>query len=483
MSLKIYNVLSKKREEFVPREDGKVKMYACGITVSGDAHIGHAYQAIIFDTIKKYLEYSGYKVTYVRNYTDVDDKIIVKARSLGVNPLDYANKMIDKTDRELSLLGVDKPTICARATECIDDMIKFIQKLIDAGHAYSTDSGNVFFRVSSFPEYGKLSRIVASDNISSVRKEMEPDKIDDRDFALWKTAGADEIFWQSPWGVGRPGWHIECSTMSMKFLGETIDIHGGGRDLIFPHHENEIAQSESLTGKPFVLYWLHNGLIKINDQKMSKSLNNGILIEDMLRDYNYEVIRMTLLENSYRSDINIVDGIFEQNEEKVYMIYKLFDTIDKLGNGCIVNYDCDEYKEIDREFRSAMDNDFNTSVAISLLFGYISEMNILVRKKDIQRLVDIKYALVNIYKVLGLLQQDSRKVVEDIKAKYIDIYKIDVLEVDRLLKKRQSMREEKNYLEADKIRDILLDKGIVVKDIGGEVLWDIDISLINKNRL
>ena len=316
MSLKIYNVLSKKREEFVPREDGKVKMYACGITVSGDAHIGHAYQAIIFDTIKKYLEYSGYKVTYVRNYTDVDDKIIVKARSLGVNPLDYANKMIDKTDRELSLLGVDKPTICARATECIDDMIKFIQKLIDAGHAYSTDSGNVFFRVSSFPEYGKLSRIVASDNISSVRKEMEPDKIDDRDFALWKTAGADEIFWQSPWGVGRPGWHIECSTMSMKFLGETIDIHGGGRDLIFPHHENEIAQSESLTGKPFVLYWLHNGLIKINDQKMSKSLNNGILIEDMLRDYNYEVIRMTLLENSYRSDINIVDGIFEQNEEK-----------------------------------------------------------------------------------------------------------------------------------------------------------------------
>ena len=196
----------------------------------------------------------------------------------------------------------------------------------------------------------------------------------------------------------------------------------------------------------------------------------GILIEDMLRDYNYEVIRMTLLENSYRSDINIVDGIFEQNEEKVYMIYKLFDTIDKLGNGCIVNYDCDEYKDIDREFRSAMDNDFNTSVAISLLFGYISEMNILVRKKDIQRLVDIKYALVNIYKVLGLLQQDSRKVVEDIKAKYIDIYKIDVLEVDRLLKKRQSMREEKNYLEADKIRDILLDKGIVVKDICYDVL-------------
>ena len=242
MSLKVYNVLTRKKEVFKPQEEGKVKMYACGITVSGDAHIGHAYQAIIFDTIKKYLEYIGYQVTYVRNYTDVDDKIIIKARQLGVNPLDYADRMIIKTDKELSALGVQRPTVQARATECIDDMIQFIQKLIDTKHAYAADNGNVFFSVSSFKEYGKLSNRSIDDSISGVRKEIEPGKLDDRDFALWKNAKDDEIFWDSPWGPGRPGWHIECSTMSMKYLGETLDIHGGGKDLIFPHHENEIAQ-------------------------------------------------------------------------------------------------------------------------------------------------------------------------------------------------------------------------------------------------
>ena len=324
MSLKFYNVLSRKKEEFVPIEDKKVKMYACGITASGDAHIGHAYQAIVFDVIRKYLEYKGYDVTYVRNYTDVDDKIILKARELCMDPAEYAKEKMSKIDLELAALKITKPTIQSKATECIDDIIELIKKLIEKNYAYSTENGDVFFKVDSFKDYGKLSNRIIEDGLSGVRKSVEPGKLDDKDFALWKNAKDDEIFWDSPWGLGRPGWHIECSAMVMKYLGDSIDIHGGGKDLVFPHHENEIAQSEALTGKTFSNYWIHNGLIKVNGQKMSKSLNNGILLEDLLKEYNYEVIRMTLLGNNYRSDMNVVDGIFEENESKLYSIYKLF---------------------------------------------------------------------------------------------------------------------------------------------------------------
>ena len=273
MSLRIYNVLNRKKEEFEPIESGKVRMYACGITASGEAHVGHAYQAIVFDIIRKYLEYLGYKVTYVRNYTDVDDKIILKARKLGVNPTKYANDIMKSIDQDLAIIGVDRPSIQSKATECIEDMIEFIQKLIEKGYAYSTKEGNVFFEVSKFKDYGKLSHQDLDEQLIAVRKELEPGKQNEKDFALWKNAKDDEIWWDSPWGKGRPGWHIECSTMSMKYLGETIDIHGGGRDLVFPHHENEIAQSEALTGKQFSNYWIHNGLIKVNGQKMRKLLS------------------------------------------------------------------------------------------------------------------------------------------------------------------------------------------------------------------
>ena len=481
MSLKVYNVLSRKKEEFIPLEEGKVKMYACGITASGDAHIGHAYQAIIFDVIKKYLEYIGYDVTYVRNYTDVDDKIIIKARELGVNPMDYANKMIKKTDEELSRLFVDKPTIESKATECISDMIFFIEKLIEKGHAYSTENGDVFFKVSSFSDYGKLSNRIVDDSLSGVRINIEPGKLDDKDFALWKNAKDDEIYWESPWGPGRPGWHIECSAMGMKYLGETIDIHGGGRDLIFPHHENEIAQSESLTGKMFSKYWLHNGLIKVNGQKMSKSLNNGILIEEVLELYNPEVIRITLLENNYRSDMNIVDGIFEIYESKIYNIYKLFYLIDDLGKNLKSNKNSEDFKIIDSNFRKAMNNDFNTSVAISDIFEYVNTINKLIKENNIQRMVDIKYALVNIYKVLGLLGQEPNKVIEEIKNKYLKINNISEEKINNMIIKRQRYKEEKNWNEADKIRDELYSKGIIIKDGSKKTEWDIDIPFKQKN--
>lgn len=476
MSLKIYNVLNRKKEEFIPLEKGKVKMYACGITASGDAHIGHAYQAIIFDVIKKYLEYVGYNITYVRNYTDVDDKIIIKARQLGVNPTEYANKMMKKIDNELSQLFIDKPTIQSKATECIPDMIKFIEKLIETNHAYSTENGDVFFKVSSFPEYGKLSNRVIDDNLSGVRKSVEPGKLDDKDFALWKNAKDDEIFWDTPWGPGRPGWHIECSTMSMKYLGETIDIHGGGKDLIFPHHENEIAQSESLTGKQFSKYWLHNGLIKVNGQKMSKSLNNGILLEDLLKTYNPEVIRISLLENNYRSDMNIVDGMFEIHEAKIYMLYKLFFLIDTLGKDLKPNQNSEDYRIIDEKFRKAMNNDFNTSVAISYIFEYIGILNKLIKENKIQRMVDIKYALIHIYKTLGLLQQEPSKVIEEIKNKYLELNNINEKEIERMIIERQKFKQEKNWSEADKIRDVLYSKGIIIKDSSKSTEWDIELS-------
>ena len=474
--LKIYNVLSKRKEEFIPIEGKKVKMYACGITASGDAHLGHAYQAIVFDVIKKYLEYSGYEVTYVRNYTDVDDKIIVKARELGVNPNDYAKGLIKKIDEELAQLYIDNPTIQPKATECIDDMIIFIEKLIKKGNAYATNEGDVFFIVDSFPEYGKLSNRIVEDSISGVRKEVEKGKLNDRDFALWKRAKDDEIYWESPWGRGRPGWHIECSTMSMKHLGEMIDIHGGGKDLIFPHHENEIAQTESLTEKQFSKYWIHNGLIKINGQKMSKSLNNGILVQDLLKQYNPEVIRMTLLENNYRSDLNIVDGAFDLHESKIYSLYKLFNQIDILGVNLITDKNTNDYKMIDKSFRESMDNDFNASVAISNIFDYVTLINKLIITKEIQRLVDIKYAMINIYKPLELLQQDPIKVIEEIKNKYLIKNNIDKSIIEDLINKRKAFKEEKKYEEADKIRDELLSFGIIIKDKGNIVEWDIDIK-------
>ena len=476
MSLKIYNVMSGKKEEFVPLEEGKVKMYACGITVSNNAHIGHAYQAIIFDTIRKYLRYIGNDVTYVRNYTDVDDKIIINAREKGENPIDYANYFIKKTDKELDLLGLERPTIQSRATECIDDMIVFIQKLIDKGHAYATSNGNVFLRVSSFPEYGKLSHQVIDENLVGVRKQVEPDKEDDRDFALWKTAGNDEIYWDSPWGKGRPGWHIECSTMSMKYLGETIDIHGGGRDLRFPHHENEIAQSESMTGHTFANYWIHNGLVKINGQKMSKSLGNSIILEDLLKQYNPDVIKMTLLLNNYRSDLNIIDGLFEQVEGQIYSFYKTINSVNKVSEGYSVNKESQDYLEVINNFKNSMDNDFNTAAALSYLFNYMSNVNKYLSKNDIQSAVNVIEAIKEVYSILGLFMQDPVTVINQIKTKYLKKSNITEEEILKLIELRNNYKLEKNYEGADKIRNELSSKGITINDRSKEVDWDISFN-------
>ena len=481
MSLKIYNVLHSAKEEFEPLEKGKVNMYACGITVSDNAHIGHAYQAVIFDTIRKYLRSIGYDVKYVRNYTDVDDKIIINARKKGIDPLEYSKFFMEKTDKEMDALGLERPTIQSRATECIPDMIDFISKLIEKGHAYATKEGNVYFKVASFPEYGKLSHQIIDETMSGVRKDVEPGKDDDRDFALWKAAGEDEIYWDSPWGKGRPGWHIECSTMSMKYLGETLDIHGGGKDLRFPHHENEIAQSEALTGKQFARFWIHNGLVKVNGQKMSKSLGNGILLEDLLRDYHPDVIKMTMLLNNYRSDLNIVDGLFATTEEQIYTFYKLLNVVNKIKGDLVPDQKSNEYKEVHDNFINAMDNDFNTSAALSYLFGYATEINKAIASKDIQKAVNYVGGIIDNYKVLGLLQQSPEEVIAEIKTKYLKktIFTID--KINELLDDRSKYKSEKNYQEADKIRDYLMENGIIVKDVGKETEWDINPEFIKKN--
>lgn len=485
MSIFIYNVLTRKREVFIPIEKEKVRMYACGITVSGDAHVGHAYQAVIFDVIKKYFEYKGYEVTYVRNYTDVDDKIIAKGIELGIDPQEYANSQIIKTDFELDKLGNDKPTVQARATENINEMIDFIAKLIEKGYAYATEFGDVFFSIKKCTQYGKLSNRVVENSISGARKDIEQGKIDNEDFALWKSAKVGEMYWESPWGIGRPGWHIECSTMSMKYLGETIDIHGGGKDLIFPHHENEIAQSEALTGKQFSNYWIHNGLVKINGQKMSKSLGNGISIKELLDNYHPDVIRFVLLQNNYKSDLNIIDGVFEENEKHIYNFYKIFHAIDNLRIEEEIGYEKQLNNlnaNIEIAFNDAMSNDFNTSVALSHLFKYFDEMKAMIAKnKDICDLKLMKETIIKIYFVLGILQDEPQKVIEQIKNKYMQKYEITENEVESMIIKRSEYKANKDYDNADKIKQLLLGKEIIILDGRNGTEWDINIGKIKNN--
>ncbi len=449
--MKIYNTLSGKKEEFSPINKNKVRMYACGITVSGDAHIGHAYQALIYDIIRKYLEMKGYKVEYARNYTDVDDKIIAKSKEYNKDPLEYAKEMIIKIDSEMKRFKVDEPNIWLKATNSIDQVINFIEALIKKGHAYKTQSGDVYFDVPSYPEYGKLSHRNIDDARDGVRKDNDPNKKSHLDFALWKSEKDGEISWDSPWGKGRPGWHIECSAMNKKAFGEQIDIHGGGRDLIFPHHENEIAQTEALTGKRFAKYWIHNGLIKINGQKMSKSLNNTLLLADILDRYSSETIKFALLQTNYRADINITDGMFDFAESQLRKFYEeILKNKDSNGDAKKAR------KEIEEGFCAAMDDDFNTAKAIANLFTLFKEIkkeeNPEQRKSDILKIKEL-------YKIFGILQEDPVEFL----SKYSQTDEIPK-EIKELAEKRVEAKKNKNYQEADAIRDQIQVKGYALRD-------------------
>ncbi len=453
--MRLYNTLTRRKEEFEPLEKGKVRMYACGITVSGEAHIGHGYQALIYDVMRKYLEKSGYSVTYARNYTDVDDKIIAKSKETGIPADKYAALMIEKTDAVMAEMDVDEPTLWLKATENIGNIIDFIQKLIDGGHAYASKSGNVYFAVESFKKYGCLSNRSVEDMLDGVRVENDEEKKNPADFALWKAAKEGEICWDSPWGKGRPGWHIECSAMNYKAFGEQIDIHGGGRDLIFPHHENEIAQTESLTGKQFAKYWTHNGLIKVNGQKMSKSLGNSLLLEDLLKKYTNEAIKFALLGNNYRNDINITDDLFPEAERHLTEFYTVIKNVEeKFGKGGKGN------KAIDEKFNADMDEDFNTALALSELYGLFKNISAKLAKGDASAADDVAQ-IRKTYSLLGIFKKDAAAYLAEAAAKNpVEIPD----EVSALAEKRWQAKIARNWGEADALRAEIDKLGYSVKD-------------------
>ena len=451
--MKIYNTLTGKKQDFIPLDQGKVKMYSCGITVSGEAHIGHAYQALIYDIIRKYLEKCGYQVTYARNYTDVDDKIIAKSNETGIPADKYALDMIKNIDTQMERFKVGEPTIWLKATESIENIIAFVSALIEKGHAYATDKGDVYFSVESFPSYGKLSHRNLEDAKNGVRIDNDESKQNPLDFALWKSAKEGEPYWDSPWGKGRPGWHIECSTMNKKAFGEQIDIHGGGRDLIFPHHENEIAQTEALTGKPFAKYWIHNGLIKVNGQKMSKSLGNSLLLKDLLDKYSNETIKFALLQTNYRGDINVTDNLFPDAEKHLIEFYSVIKLA--LDNGIKLD---GEYKEIDEQFNIAMSDDFNTALAISNLFGYFKKAKAKVNAKESDAGAYLNQ-IIKTYALLGLFQTEA--------AEFIKTYQKTQdapSEVIALAEERLVARKNKDWAKSDELRDKIAALGFVVKD-------------------
>lgn len=494
--MKIHNSMSKTKEEFVPLNGNEVKMYACGITVYDDCHIGHAKQAVTFDIIKRYLEYRGYNVTYARNYTDVDDKIIARSNQLGINSLEYSKDRINEVERVMGLLGVRTPDIEPKASENIENIIEFVSKLIEKGHAYPSERGDVYFSVKSYSKYGKLSKRNPDDMINGVRKDVEEGKRDPLDFALWKSAKEGEISWDSPWGKGRPGWHIECSAMNLRYLGEQIDIHGGGKDLIFPHHENEIAQTEALTGKNFAKYWIHNGLITINGQKMSKSLGNSLTVKDALAMYNKEVIKYMLMQKHYASTVDINDAEFLQAEKHMYYFYNTFREIDKfIENNSVIedldvtNLDTNVVKdsilkenilnEMEAKFVEAMDDDFNTAAAYAYLFAIMKYLNTLLAEKKLDASIKatmlkvIKEKTIALYNVLSIFEEKPEEFLEDLKEKYLKKLDITPAEIEEKIEARKNAKLEKNYALADEIRNDLDEKGIVLLDTKEGTSWGI----------
>lgn len=451
--MKIYNTLTRKKETFEPIEAGKVKMYACGITVSGEAHVGHGFQALIYDVFRKFLEKQGYAVTYARNYTDVDDKIIAKSRETGIPADRYAQMMIEEIDAVMARMNIGEPTVWLKATENIGNIIDFVQALIQKGHAYAAENGDVYFDVDTFPAYGQLSGRSKDDALDGVRVDNDECKKNPYDFALWKRAKEGEICWNSPWGKGRPGWHIECSAMNRAAFGEQIDIHGGGRDLVFPHHENEIAQSEALTGKRFAKYWMHNGLIKVNGQKMSKSLGNSLLLSDLLDKYSDEAIKFALLSSGYRNDVNITDNFFSDAEAHLIRFY----TVIKRAESAFPAEEGGE-EQIDKRFDSAMSDDFNAALALSDLFGYFKEIARLTESGDARarRMVN---QIRRTYSLLGLFLKDADGYLNEYgKAKDVPE------EVIALAEERKAARAEKNWAKSDELRDRLKALGYAVKD-------------------
>ena len=454
--MKLYNTLTRKKEEFKSIEAGKVMVYACGPTVYNYIHLGNARPLCVFDVMRRFLEYKGYQVKYVQNFTDVDDKIINKAISEHTDFMNVANKYIKEFEIDSKGLNVMPATVHPKATENIDEIIKSIEGIIEKGFGYSLENGDVYFRTRKFKDYGKLSRQTLDDLQAGARIHVDESKEDPLDFALWKASKPGEPFWESPWGNGRPGWHIECSSMARKYLAVTIDIHCGGQDLIFPHHENEIAQSECLSGQTFANYWLHNGYINIDNQKMSKSANNFFTVREIAKEHGYEPIRYLMISSHYRSPINYSEEILAQCEAAITRLYNFKNNLkfalekaDIKSDVC--SFDFDHYK---KKFINAMDDDLNTADAIGVVFEFIKDVNTQVlssseySRETIEKIAALFEEFTN---VLGLMYEkgNSSPIEEEIK---------------KLISDREQARREKNWKLADEIRDELNRKGVVIED-------------------
>lgn len=477
--MKIFNSVTGKKEEFIPIDKNNVKIYACGITCSDDAHIGHAKQALQFDVIRRYLEYKGYNVTYVRNHTDVDDKIIANAQKVGIGQLEYANKYIERINEDLLALGIRPANFEPKASETIDEIISFVQELVNKGFAYQSDiSKDVYFDVAKFDNYGYLSNRDVESQMEGVRKDVVDGKHDVRDFALWKSAKEGEISWDSPWGKGRPGWHIECSAMCDKFLGETVDIHGGGRDLKFPHHENEIAQSEAKSGKKLANYWIHCGLVKVNGSKMSKSLGNGIKIREALEKYDPETIKLVVLQSAYRSDLNIMPDDFMNAEKHMYEFYKVLHQLNELN---LSQGKSDLAKKIISNFEEAMNDDFNTAVAIANMFNNIAIIRKYIQAKNHDELQGVYSAILQTYgDVLSLFNSKPKDYVEIMKNKYYSFKNIDKMVVENLIKQRAEYKQQKDYVKADECKAKIINMGLLVVDTKEGSYCDINFDLFKR---
>lgn len=464
MGIKVFNTMTRQKEDFVTVEPNVVKMYVCGPTVYNFFHIGNARTFIVFDTIRRYLEYRGYQVKFIQNFTDIDDKMIKRANEEGVTVKDVAEKYIGEYYKDADALNLKRATVNPRATEYINEIIKFVKDLEDKGFAYAVD-GDVYFDTTKFKEYGKLSHQSIEDLEAGARIEVDERKRNPMDFALWKAKKEGEPAWESPWGEGRPGWHIECSTMACSLLGETIDIHGGGADLVFPHHENEIAQSEARNGKPFARYWMHAAYLNVNNQKMSKSLNNFFTAREILEKYDAEVIRMFMLSGHYRNPINFSLDLLEQAKAGLERIYNSISNLEHVIE--VSKYDAmkeeeksfslklDEYRN---RFIDVMDDDFNTADAISVIFDMVRDINSNINLESSKEIAKKALDLIReLGSPLAILQKNTKESLDE--------------EIERLIEERQRARKEKNFALADKIRDELKARGIILEDTPQGVRW------------
>ncbi|MEE4315108.1 MAG: cysteine--tRNA ligase [Desulfofustis sp.] len=492
MSVRIYNTLTQKKEPLNPLEPGHVKLYVCGITSYDYCHIGHARSSLVFDMIVKYLRYCGYKVTFVRNFTDIDDKIINRANEQGTPPAQLAARFIDEFYRDMDYLGLQRPDIEPKATEHIDDMIGLIETLIAKGQAYAVD-GDVYFAVEQFPAYGKLSRRRLEDMQAGARITINEKKHNPMDFALWKHSKAGEPAWDSPWGPGRPGWHIECSAMSKKYLGDTFDIHGGGKDLIFPHHENEIAQSEAANDKPFVNMWVHHGFVTVRNEateeneKMSKSLGNFLTIRELSEKYHPEILKLFIFSTQYRNPLEYSEQAMLDAETGLTRLYESIAGIDSIkrkpadiAGTVITDKEAGKIDSLEERFRQAMDNDFNTAQAIGQLFDAAKTVNKILRKLpveqapvDLARLDQAREAIIRQGRVIGILNEPADVFLERRKRETIRDAVIDPAAIETLIARRNEARKNKDWKLSDAIRDELLAKSVELKDGPDGTTWSV----------